>query len=116
MGGLLDKLALFACCVLLLPLEAFSPWCLAALLSAVCLSLLEQLFPGKILPDKLLRVSRGGLLPSGIFLFAPFWPMIYGGPGSGSLLPASGILLFQLEKFPPMAMAAFLLFTGLSAH
>ena len=47
MGGLLDKLILFLCCVLLLPLQAFSPWCLAALLAALCLSSLNSYFPEK---------------------------------------------------------------------
>ena len=45
MGELLDKLILFLCCVLLLPLQAFSPWCLAALLAALCLSSLNSYFP-----------------------------------------------------------------------
>ncbi len=48
MGELLDKLifffyAVFCCC----PCKPFSPWCLAALLAALCLSSLNSYFPEK---------------------------------------------------------------------
>ena len=116
MGGLLDKLALFACCVLLLPLEAFSPWCLAALLSAVCLSSLNSYFPEKFsLISSSVYLAAGCFRPE-FFLFAPFLAYDLWRPRFRffyCLLPVS--FLFQLEKIPPMAMAAFLLFTGLSA-
>ena len=47
MGELLDKLILFLCCVLLLPLQAFSPMVPGGSIGGFMPFLFEQLFPGK---------------------------------------------------------------------
>lgn len=82
MGELLDKLILFLCCVLLLPLQAFSPWCLAALLAALCLSSLNSYFPEKFSFCSSIGFLAAGCLRPEFFLFIPFSPMTYGGPAS----------------------------------
>lgn len=116
MGELLDKLALFMCCVLLLPLEAFSPWCLAALLSAVCLSSLNSYFPEKFSQFSSSAFIAAGCFRPEFFLFVPFLAYDLWRPRFRilyCLLPVP--VLFQLGQIPPMAMAAFFLYTGLSA-
>ena len=72
MGELLDKLILFLCCVLLLPLQAFSPWCLAALLAALCLSSLNSYFPEKFSFCSSIGFLAAGCLAAGIFSLYSF--------------------------------------------
>ena len=72
MGELLDKLILFLCCVLLLPLQAFSPWCLAALLAALCLSSLNSYFPEKFSLCISIGFQSAGCLRPEFILFIPF--------------------------------------------
>ena len=116
MGELLDKLILFLCCVLLLPLQAFSPWCLAALLAALCLSSLNSYFPEKFSFCSSIGFLAAGCLRPEFFLFIPFLSYDLWRPCFRAvylLLPSA--VFFQLGRVSPLAMAVFFLYTGLSA-
>ena len=116
MGELLDKLILFLCCVLLLPLQAFSPWCLAALLAALCLSSLNSYFPEKFSFCSSIGFLAAGFLRPEFFLFIPFLSYDLWRPCFRAvylLLPSA--VFFQLGRVSPLAMAVFFLYTGLSA-
>lgn len=72
MGELLDKLILFLCCVLLLPLQAFFPLVPGGSIGGFMPFLFEQLFPGKILLCSSIGFLAARLPAAGIFSLYSF--------------------------------------------